>query len=101
MGTRRTRMKGPVTAYLIDKQGRVHSTHLLYEPDPEDGVQRMNRTAAAATDGRLRWTLSQDEVRTDLPERADGRTEHPVSVARSYRTSDPAMQEKNNRDLGK
>ncbi len=67
MGNTAKQPKGPVTAYLIDKQGRLQATHLLYEPDPEDAVKRMNRTAEAATDGRVRWTLNEEEVRSNGP----------------------------------
>lgn len=45
-------------AYLTDKAGQVYETLTLYSRKPEQEVEAMNSTAAAATDGRLFWTLS-------------------------------------------
>lgn len=57
---KRRRLKTPAQALLVDKNGKVHSTHMLYSPDPDAEIIQMNKTATVYTDGRLSWILADD-----------------------------------------
>lgn len=48
----------PVEAWLVDKDDKVVSTHLLYGPDPEAEIIQMNKTTVVYTEGRLTWKLA-------------------------------------------
>ena len=52
-------IKKQILAYLVDGSGEVFETHPIYAKDPEHDVEQMNKTAKAATDGNLFWTLDK------------------------------------------
>lgn len=56
-----SRSAKPITAYLVDKNGTVHSTYEIYDKDPQLGIAGMNSLCLVVNEGRLCWTLDQND----------------------------------------
>lgn len=48
-----------ITAYLIDKDGKIHEELVIRAKNPQEDVDAMNGTCEKATEGKLRWTLER------------------------------------------
>lgn len=46
------------TAYLVDRRGAMHGTHVFHDHDPRKAVEHLNPNVRTATDGRYQYTLA-------------------------------------------
>lgn len=57
-----SRLPSPATAFLVDKKGTVHGTHVFVnEKSPRRAVEHLNPAVRATTDGKYRYTLADPE----------------------------------------